>query len=209
MKVTKTLVAAAALVASVGATANAQVVGSLGGGTATFYSLSGPAACTLLNPCTLGPGIGTIVGGSTFQVDQPFADIPKGVILDNRFLASGPTSGTPATLTFLSPVGYVSFLWGSPDLHNVLTVNSTTGTQQFTVSSLGFSVTNGNQAFSQYVQFQAGAGTQITSLVFENNPQVNAFEAANFSTVPEPSTYVLMATGLAALAFASKRRKQA
>ncbi len=209
MNISKTLVATAALVASFSASASAQVVGSLGGGNQPFLSLSGPATCTLGTPCTLGPGVGTIVGGSTFQSDQPFADIPKGVILDGRFLAAGPTAGTPATLSFLKPIDYISFLWGSPDLHNVLTVNSTAGTQQFSAASLGFAVTNGDQAFSQYVKFQANAGVLITSLVFSNDPNTNAFEAANFSTVPEPSTYVMMATGLAALAFASKRRKQA
>ena len=66
---------------------------------------------------------------------MPFADIPKGTITD--FLAVGPQAGQPATLTFTTPISFVSFLWGSPDLYNMLTVNSTGGASQlFTASSL-------------------------------------------------------------------------
>ena len=80
----------------------------------------------------------------------------------------------------------------------------------FTASGLGFAVTNGNQTFSQYVQFVASAGTTIASLSFTSGG-TDAFEAANFSVtpIPEPETYALMLAGLAALGFVSKRRKQA
>ena len=213
MKISKSFLTTAALVASFSASANAQVTGSLGGGTLPFLSLSAPSTCTAVLPCTLGPGVASIVGGEVFFLDKPFADIPAGVVIDNRFLASGTQVGSPlgsvSTMTFSGGYGYVSFLWGSPDTNNKLTVNTTAGSQVFTASGLGFAQTNGNQAFSQYVQFQANAGVTITSLVFENSPAFNAFEVANFSVVPEPSTYALMAVGLAALAVAAKRRKLA
>lgn len=212
MKIYKHLLATAALAASFSMSASAQVTGSLGGGFGTFHALSGPAACTIGFPCTLGPGIATIVGGTVYNADQPFADIPAGGIFGGNFLASGPTATSPSTMTFMGTgLQYISFLWGSPDLYNTLTVNSTGGSQMFTANGMGFAVTNGNQAFSQYVQFSANAGQSITSLVF-SSPSTDAFEAANFSTtsvVPEPSTYALMAAGLLALGFASKRRKRA
>jgi len=166
-----------------------------------------------MTPCTLG-SVGTIVGGTIFGSDQPFADIPAGAVFNSRFLSSGPTSTTPSILTFSGTgIQNIGFLWGSPDLYNRLNVVSMTGgvssTQLFTAALLGFPVTNGNQSFSQNVRFTAGAGTMITRLEFSNIPSIDAFEVANFNTVPEPATYALMAAGLAALGLASKRRNQA
>ena len=117
-----------------------------------------------------------------------------------------------ATLTFTSPVDYMSFLWGSPDTYNTLTVNSTGGgSQTFTATGTGFGsafpVTNGDQSFSQSVQFVAVGGSLITSLVFASS--VDAFEVGRFTVtpIPEPETYALMLAGLGALGFVARRRR--
>lgn len=186
-------------------TASAVVVGSLGTGSGTLATLT-PAGLA---------GTATLSGGTVYPSDQPFADIPAGPApFGGTFLASGPSSGTPAgtpaLLTFTTPINYLSFLWGSPDLYNKLTITSNQGTYNFTVgpTSLNFSVTDGNQTFSQYVQFQAGAGEFITSALFLSDPS-DAFEAANFSVaaVPEPSTWAMMILGFAGVGFMAYRRK--
>jgi PEP-CTERM motif len=201
MKISKLVLAAAALCASLAA--NAQVAGSLGGGFGTFLSLSSAGLS--------GGSVATLSGGTIYTADQPFADIPAGAIFGGNFLAAGPTAGAPATLTFTGGgIDYISFLWGSPDTYNVLTVTSTAGTQTFSAASLGFAVTNGDQSFSQYVQFQGLAGTKITSLGFSNSPAQNAFESANYSVtapVPEPETYALLLAGLGAVGFVARRRR--
>ncbi|HVE51708.1 MAG TPA: hypothetical protein VNG69_19060 [Casimicrobiaceae bacterium] len=143
MNFLKTALATTAIAASFGA--SAQVTGSLGGGNAPFLSLSAPQACTAVTPCTLGLGVATIVGGTTYIADQPFADMPAGFVFEDRFLAAGPTSSQPSTMTF-SGGGrdYISFLWGSPETHNQLTVNSTAGSQLFTAVALGLALGDGS-----------------------------------------------------------------
>jgi hypothetical protein len=209
MKLVKTLFASVALAASLGA--QAQVTGSLGGGSGTFLLLSSPALCTLAVPCTLTGSVNaTIVGGTILNSDQPFADIPKGAIAGGNFLSAGPTTTQPSIVTFDTPIDYISFLWGSPDTYNGLTIITNLGNFAFSAAGLGFSVTNGDQSFSQYVQFVAAAGTVITGLQFSNIPSIDAFEVANFSVtaVPEPETYALMLAGFAALGFMARRRRQ-
>ena len=202
MKTSKIFFAAAALCASMAA--NANVTGSLGGGYGSFLQLS-------TDGLGVGGAIATRSGGAVYTVDRPFADIPAGVIFGGSFLAAGPTSGAPATLSFTGGgVDYISFLWGSPDTYNLLTVTSSGGgSQSFTTTSLGFAVSNGDQSFSQYVQFAGLAGSKIMSLTFNNAPATDAFESANYSItpVPEPETYALLLAGLGAVAFVARRRR--
>jgi len=205
MKLVKTLVTTAAILASLGA--NAAVTGALGGGFGSFATLSGPG--TPNSGGTLSGAVSaTIVGGSVLAADSPpFAD---DVAPGSNYLTAGPVAGSPATLTFSGAgVDYVSFLWGSPDLFNSLTVNSTgSAGQVFTANSLGFPVTDGDQSFNQSVQFTALAGAKITSLVFSSTD--NAFESANFSItpIPEPETYALMMAGLGVMGFVARRRRK-
>lgn len=205
MKLVKTLFASAALAASLAA--QAGVVGMLGGGAGTFLALSAPGAC---GSCTLSGTVGTISGGTIYGASMSFAN---DVVPGERFLAVGPTAGSPSTLTFGGGgVDYISFLWGSPDTYNSLTVNSTapgSTSEVFTTASMGFPVQNGDQSFNQTVQFSALAGSKITSLVFSSS--ADAFEVGRFTVtaIPEPETYALMLAGLGAMGFVARRRKKA
>jgi hypothetical protein len=201
MKFSKTLLATALLFAVCGG-AQASVIGTEGGTSGTFLTLSSAGLD--------GGSVATLTGGSLYTSDQPFADIPKGGVFGDTFLAAGRTAGAPATLTFTSGVSFVSFLWGSPYTYNVLTVTGTGGySHTFTTAELGLPG-DGNQGTSDYVQFTGSGGTLITSLSFDNDPTNDAFESANFSVtqpVPEPQTYALLLAGLAAGAFIARRRK--
>ena len=197
----KTMLLAAAVFA-VPSTANAALVGSLGGGTGPFRTLTSAG----LN----GGAIATLSGGTVYTADQPFADVPGADVAGNAFLAAGELAGQPATLSFTNPASYVSFLWGSPDTFNRLSLTTNVATYAFDVASLGFAVRDGNQAFSQYVQFAATAGETITSLSFSNSPTANAFEVANFTVtaVPEPATWGMMLVGFGMVAGAARYRRR-
>jgi len=214
MKFLRSVAALGALVAAV--TAQASVVGSLGGGFGSFLSLSAASALVGAGG-TLGGSFATISNGTIYSSDQPFADIPAGLVFESKFLSAGPgpNNAEPTTLHINgSGTPYISFLWGSPDTYNQLTVVSTHAgggspdMQSFTTASIGLPG-DGNQSFSAYVRFQALAGSLITDLIFNNSPAINAFETANYSItpVPEPETYALMLAGLGVIGFIVRRRR--
>ncbi|RYY05119.1 MAG: PEP-CTERM sorting domain-containing protein [Alphaproteobacteria bacterium] len=182
--------------------ANAAVIGSTGGGTGPFSTLTSAGLD--------GGATATLTGGTVYTADRPFADIPKDGIPGGTFLAAGVLAGQPAVLTFAQPISYLSFLWGSPDTYNVVTLVSSATTYTFTAAGLGFAVTNGDQTFSQYAQFVASAGETIRSISFSNTPARDAFEVTNFTVtaVPEPATWGMMLVGFGMVAGASRYRRR-
>jgi hypothetical protein len=213
MRLVPSLIASAALFASIGA--HAVVTGSLTAGpTGTVLALTTEAANA---PCSTGPEpandcalgslaapIATINGGTVYFADLAIA---SQITPNTPFLAAGPSSGTPV-LSFANGTSYLGFRWGSPDDYNTLTIRDSNNVDYvFTAGSLGFSVRDGNQSFSQYVQFIASAGTTISTVTFAST--TDAFETTQFtiSPIPEPETYALLLAGLGALGFVGRRRR--
>lgn len=204
MNLVKTLVAAASALA---ATASfAQVSGNSGGldNSANFLALSSA----------------NVSGGAIYLDTQNFpgfaarpTNTSPSIPTVGNWVAAGPSNsnngGGDATLTLPTGTTYVSFLWGSPDGYNALTVNTDAGSKSFTAAALGILPVAGSQAQANYVNFTPTDGaTRITSLVF-SSPRTNAFEISNVTAVPEPSTYAMLLAGLGALGFVAKRRKAA
>lgn len=160
-----------------------------------------------------GGTIATLSGGAVYTSDHPsFAAMPAGLADGSSFLAAGPSSGGAATLTFTNGgVSAIGFLWGSPDTYNRLLVTTTGGIlTTFGTTTMLFARTDGDQSFSQNVRLTADSGLAITALTFDNLPNNNAFEVANFvvAQVPEPQTYAMLLAGLAVVVFVGVRRKR-
>ncbi len=196
---------AAAAIGAVTFSANASVDGGVAANQSpsSFIALSQP---------------GNVLGGSVYSSGSsgiaaiPMNTAPPKNTVGN-WLAASKDNGGDAVVSFGLGTSFVSFLWGSPDTYNTLTVNSTMGSYTFTSASPSLSgiVFNGNQDFAYYAGFSTNvAGELITSLRFSSTS--NAFEASNFSVttpVPEPETYALLLAGLGVVGFMARRRKAA
>ena len=201
MKLINTLAAAAAALCAVGA--SAQVTGALG-------SLSG-------GPSFLALSSTNVTGGAIYNATQTFSyaarptNTSPAITTSGAWLAVGGASnvnnggGSSANLTLGAGTTGVSFLWGTPDSFNSVQINTTAGSKTFLASDLGLTQST-NSSVASYVNFRVTSpATTITSINFLSTQQ--AFEIANVTAVPEPGTYAMLLSGLAAVGFVSRRRR--
>jgi hypothetical protein len=132
-----------------------------------------------------------------------------------QYLAVG--AGSSYTINFNSPVQFFSFLLGSLDTYNTLTLTfaNNGGTSilngaaivgknnsDFTFNS------NGNSAVAGRVTYDANGGNGITSATFSSSQAAFEFDAIA-TAVPEPATWGLMilGVGFAGAQLRTRRRK--
>ena len=178
-------------------TTSAQAVGfstsfsTVDPGGAISYSFDDLGGNSLLLPITGGviqPG--TVLG----EAEQPVGGIGKYWSIDPR--------NTDGTITFSTGLVGLSFLWGSPDSYNELSVALN--------GSSTFQAVGSNPTVESYFTITADAGEQITALKFRSFESPGfAFEVDNLriSPVPEPQTYAILLAGLGAIGFVARRRR--
>lgn len=131
-----------------------------------------------------------------------------------HYYSVGPSTSTPGTITLGSNIGSFSFIWGSIDTYNALTLITSAGSYTYTgsyIASLIPTSANGNQvgaATNPIVTF-ALTGLDQMGVSFQMSSTQNAFEIDNIAVnaVPEPGTWAMMLLGFGAIGFAIRRRK--
>lgn len=186
MKFSKTLLAAAALVASFGA--NAAI---------TFSSVAASPGDYI----STGDVYAHSGGGSTQTTSAVNTYLKPLYDTNNYFVV---TTGETVTFTLAANTTEFSFLWGSPDPSNAIAVNGSLLGDGTTL--LGALATSDN-AQTQWSTITATGGGFLNTIAFSTG-QI-AFETAVANPVPEPETYALMLAGLGAMAFVARRRKNA
>jgi PEP-CTERM motif len=158
---------------------------------------------------TNGGGVAETAKGSTFGVSAaPFG------------MGTGPTGTTymsvhgggteVATWAVTDPQTSFSFYWGSIDGGKTnglsITVDGYTLTGGDLMSMAGLGVTaDGSQTSPSSNQLITISGLgEFTSITFHSN--LNSFEFSLPTSVPEPSTWAMMALGFAGLGYAAFRR---
>jgi hypothetical protein len=197
VKFSKALIAAAAVLATSGAFA---VTGAAGGLSGSFLTLSATNVS--------GGALYAASFSSSSYAARP-TDTASSTVTVGDWLAVGGSQnhGNSATLTLPTGTTAVSFLWGSPDSYNALTVLSSGGDVAFTTAGPGFNIGNsGGQSEAHYLTFTADAGKVITGLQFSVTNGSPAFEISNVTAVPEPESYALMLAGLAGVGLIVRRR---
>ena len=162
-----------------------------------------PATPFSYSPFTVGGTIASTTGFTTVTGSAPFSSLEPGYGGGSYSVVSSISNlnaNTTGTLTFGTVLSSFTFLWGSPDVGNVLTVN---GIDFSGATVFGASHSVGNNDDTRYVTVTDTAG--FTSLTFTASNV--AFEVAQVTPVPEPETYALMLAGLGAIGWIARRRK--
>ena len=199
-------------------TAHSGFLGALAGvGTESFESL----AVGVQSPISLafpGAGTATLTGSGQIRSVGTADDFP---VSGSRFYQVTTGSGTEFTINFANPIAAFGFYGtdlGDSGSNLVLrftrSIGSTFDVQvPYDVNAPGGDLRSGNLLFFGYID----TANPFTSVQFRSTGSGDVFgfddmtigtaQQVNQGVVPEPSTYVLMATGLGVLASVARRRR--
>lgn len=201
---------AAATITFAAAPAAAQVVATATPGCAVYC---GPTPVTYdfetaaTTPTYVG---GAIVGPGT--TTDLFAQ-PLGST--GFYFSTGPSTITPSNITLGDNILSFSFIWGSLDLYNTLTLNTLGGSQAFTGADIaalipgGASGSHTDPSQNPIVTFTL-SGLWQQAVNFDMSSTQNAFELDNIfvQPVPEPGTWAMMLLGFGGIGYAMRRRRK-
>ena len=174
--------------------------------TSNVSGLSG----TVTYPGTISDSGGDVAVSTTTSYGFNQGTAPFG---ETNWLSLGTNTGDQnITFTFTTSVDYVGFYWGSPDNTDwVYLYDGFTqiGAYEGDTQSAAVPIMNPG-----YVDFFAGAGEEITSIEllnagsfwFETDNLSYQEEAPVSSSTPEPSSFLLLGSGLAGLAIMLQRK---
>ena len=158
-------------------------------------------------PLTTGGGI---VGPGT--TDSQYAQ-PLGST--GQYFSAGPSTSTHANVTIGNDIANFSFIWGSVDTYNILTLETMGGEYIFDgayIASLIPGFANGDQSSptsNPIVTFYL-TGDDSQAVSFNMDSATNAFEIDNISisAVPEPATWAMMLLGFGAIGMGMRRQRK-
>lgn len=177
-----------------------------------------PAGATVIDFDTAIPVGFTLTGGQVRNWSDAAGAAPA--IADGRHTTSfylTANAASPATITAAQGYRTVSFLWGSMDAYNTLTLLDRTGAAIASYTGLDvWPPANGNQgaaATNRRVTFTTdGATSPIFGLRFASTQpafEVDNIAFANVAAVPEPATWGMMIAGFGLMGGVLRRRSSA